>query len=304
MPSRLVTTFTLILLGATPALAADQTIKGKTFKAIDPLPGVDASKRKVFATAKESASPNTIVGNPVEHGGSLEIILSGDNPSSQTFDLPTGLSTTGKPFWRGLGIGGYQYRDPNGENGPVKKLEINLSRRAHFTMRVSVDGKKGAIYTTPPNSGTEAILVFTIHGGDRYCVQYGPDGNVRNKGDRIFQVKNPIIEGCPAVPSCTGVEVGPGCWFLGEVGEDCATTCAAAGLAYDDVTAGYAGSGGTDGQCAAVLTALGKGFDLSEPCGLGIGCAVNETDNVGLRCTEPTTAAGSSSIDRRACACQ
>ena len=105
---------------------------------------------------------------------------------------------------------------------------------------------------------------------------------------------------------CTA-EVGGFCWFLGDAGAACESTCAAQGRSYDDAgTAGYAGSGGTNEQCLAVLTALGATQEASADavsCGMGLGCHVDVASQP-HRCTDPTTAAAAGVTVGRACACQ
>lgn len=61
---------------------------------------------------------------------------------------------------------------------------------------------------------------------------------------------------CPV--SCGGVEVGGYCWYASALSQNCTDTCAAEGLSCDLTgTRDYAGSGGTDANCDAVMDALG-----------------------------------------------
>jgi hypothetical protein len=46
--------------------------------------------------------------------------------------------------------------------------------------------------------GYGQFLVLQILGGDRYCVKYGADGNVRNREAGLFRVTHPVAEGCPS----------------------------------------------------------------------------------------------------------
>lgn len=57
-------------------------------------------------------------------------------------------------------------------------------------------------------------------------------------------------------PPCAGVGALGSCWYLGTDDESCAALCAMHG-AFDDATASIAGSGGSNGECQTVLTALG-----------------------------------------------
>ena len=85
----------LLVFGAGLAYAADQTILGNTFLVKNPS---TPTKRKIIGKAKESGSPNTIVGNPTATGGVLVVTANGGSPSAQTYVLPQGTSgITGKP---------------------------------------------------------------------------------------------------------------------------------------------------------------------------------------------------------------
>src|SRR5258706_12868045 len=113
-----------LLLGATFASAADQTILGTLLVVKDP--GAP-EKRSVVGKAKESASPNTIVGDPTVNGATLTVRAEGTNPSEQTFALPQGTNAKGKPLWTGDALDGFKYKDSDGANGPVKKAQLKKS---------------------------------------------------------------------------------------------------------------------------------------------------------------------------------
>ena len=82
----------LVVLAASgsPLLAADQTILGKSFTVKDPLPGGDPALRSVVVVGKEPQSPNTIVGDPLANGATVEIIANGASPTAQLLTLPAG----------------------------------------------------------------------------------------------------------------------------------------------------------------------------------------------------------------------
>src|SRR5262245_24471244 len=189
----------LALVGS--AVAADQTVKGALLTVKDPAPGVDPTARLISATAKETQSPETIVGNPTFPGSAggamLTLISNGTNPSSQTFNLPQGTSSTGKPFWVAVGASGFRYKDAKGDNGPVKLVTIKRTPSAIFSIKAKVTGANGTINVLPPNPGTDGFLTLTITGGDRYCVKYGADGKVTNTSNKAFKVRRPELEGCP-----------------------------------------------------------------------------------------------------------
>ncbi len=126
----------------------------------------------------------------------------------------------------------------------------------------------------------------------------------------------------PVVTSClgTGVQltftppdalIVPGCWFLGDPGQSCTQTCAAHGLAYDDVTRTVAGSDANSGDiCFALGIVLDSPGTFSNdtcasPPQSGIGCIIDPGTPPGsVRCTQPTTTADAAALDsERICAC-
>jgi hypothetical protein len=207
------------------ANAADQTILGRSL--IVKNPG-SPDKRKVTGAAKEVGSSATIVGDPtVVHGSAggailgsaggallgsaggavLTVIADGDHPTTQFFALKQGKSSTGKPFWRVSGPAGstiptgFKYKDPDGKQGPVKVVLIKKTTSGVFSIKAVIRGKNGTINVVPPNLGTDGFVTLFLAHGDRYCVKYGADGDVINNGGRLFKVRHPSIEGCPASPS-------------------------------------------------------------------------------------------------------
>lgn len=173
-----------------------QTVAGKSLVIQDNSSGADPKKRRVEARAKEPSSPNTIVGDPTVGGATLEIIANGTNPTSQVFSLPAShwKASPGVPGER------YQYRDSRGENSPVTRAHIRKSASGVFTIKAKIDGRRDtaqSLDVVPPNDGTDGYMILEILGGDRYCVQFGADGKIRNRGARSFRASNPTSEGCP-----------------------------------------------------------------------------------------------------------
>jgi hypothetical protein len=204
-----------MMLGAW-AGAADQTVLGRSF--IVKNPGTP-DKRKVTGAAKETGSSATIVGDPTvassvggafpgsPGGAILTIIANGDHPTTQTFGLKQGTTSTGKPFWRANGGGtGFKYKDPKGDNGAVKVVIIKKTVGGVFSIKAVIRGKNGPLNVVPPNLGTDGFMTLLLGGvgglGDRYCVQYGGD-NVKNDGDRLFKVRRPPIGVCPGATTTT-----------------------------------------------------------------------------------------------------
>lgn len=188
------------------ALAADQTILGRVLTVKNPG---DPIKRKVVGVGKEKASPNTIVGNPTlagpSGGGILRVIANGGTGSDQTFLLPQGTSSTGKPFWVATGSTGFKYRDSKGDQGPVKGVTIKRSNSGNFLIKATLTGRNGAVNVLPPNPGTSGYITLELGQvlGERYCVQYGPESQIKNNGTKLFRAKKPLNQGCPGAVSTT-----------------------------------------------------------------------------------------------------
>jgi hypothetical protein len=196
--------------------AADQTILGKSFVVKDPKPGVDASLRTVVVLGKELSSDDTIVGDPIANGATIEVIANGATPTTQTFTLPAGAG------WKALGSQpiGYSYKDGDGLNGPVKSALIKKTPAGVFFAKVTIKGAFGPgpqphVMVVPPAPGTDGGMRFTINGGDTYCVNFGgaaggavtnaPTKGTPNKTFKIAtKTATPTVEaGCPTPPGPT-----------------------------------------------------------------------------------------------------
>ena len=203
---------------ASRAGAADQTVRGKNFLVKDPKPGVDASKRGIGVVATESASDDSLVGNPLANGATVEIIANGTNPTDQVFTLPAGAAAPGVPGWKALGnpVAGYMYKDAAGVNGSVKTALIKKAGNGAFIVIVNIKGALGPgaqphITVLPPAPGTDGGMRFTIGGGgDSYCAAFGgaAGGKVINapaKGtpNKLFKIVAPTAEACPSAASTT-----------------------------------------------------------------------------------------------------
>ncbi|MCW5892626.1 MAG: alpha/beta hydrolase [bacterium] len=191
----LVLSFVLSLLP--PVHAADQTVLGQTLTVKSP--GAP-EKRAVTVKAKETATDATLVGNPVTAGATVAVTLTGPSPSAATYALPAGASAvTGKPFWSGDAAKGFSYRDPKGENGPVKAAQIKR-RGTTFQISVAIDGKHAAVALVPPGTGTGCVLL-TIGGGDSYSVAFANGGKITST-PTLFKYTKPSSE-ASCVPTTT-----------------------------------------------------------------------------------------------------
>ena len=190
----------LIALGfQLPGHAADQTVLGNSLVVKNPS---TPDKRKITAKGKESGTDDSIVGNPVANGATLTITLGGGSPSNESYPVPTGTSgLTGKPFWSGDPTKGVKYKDPKGENGPVKGAQIKKSASGVFQLKIAIDGKLGAVGVVPPNPGTDGCVLFEITGGDSYSVQFA-NGQLTNHQTVLFKVVKPTSKGS-CVPATT-----------------------------------------------------------------------------------------------------
>jgi predicted esterase len=178
------------------ARAADQTVLGRSLTVKDPS---TPDKRVVVVKARETPTDDTLVGDPVANGATVTITLDGSTPSADTFALPAGTSLiTGKPFWSGDVTKGFTYRDPKGENGPVKSARIER-RGTSFQIGVAAYGKLAAVALVPPGLGTGCVLL-TIGMGDSYSVRFA--NGTSTATPILFKMSKPVGEGS-CVPTTT-----------------------------------------------------------------------------------------------------
>ncbi|MFN8544704.1 MAG: hypothetical protein U0807_10960 [Candidatus Binatia bacterium] len=170
--------------------AANQTVLGNQLVVKD---GGVAAKRKIVVVAKELATDDSILGNPVTSGAAITITANGTTPAMQTFQMPAGTSLAGKAFWSGDAVKGFKYKDALGENGPVKGAQVKKAGSGVFLIKALIDGKLGTISVLPPNAGTDGCALLAIHGGDFYSVAF-QTGILKNKGTKLFKVTKPTTE--------------------------------------------------------------------------------------------------------------
>jgi hypothetical protein len=195
---------------ASLAFAAEQTILGKSLT-VKQKPG-DTTSRKISGSANEKNSPNTLVGNPTLSGSAggaiLQVFANGAMSTAQTFTLPQGTGSTGKQFWSQSG-NGFKYKDPTGDQGPVKSVSIKATPSGKFSIKAKVSAKHGTVNVVPPNPGISGCLaldlgISPLALGDRYSVQFGPDSQIKNSADKLFKAKKPSLEGiCPSTTPTT-----------------------------------------------------------------------------------------------------
>ncbi len=276
----------LAALIAAPAHAADQTVLGSGFQVKNP--GAP-DKRKVQVKAKEKASANTIVGNPVSgSGATLTIRANGTTPSQQVFPLPQGFNSAGKPFWSGDPIKGFKYSDAKGEQGPVKKVQLKKSGSGVFALQAQASGKVQPLNLTPPNIGSDACAYLEIAGGDSYSVKFGAgDGTITNKTTKEYSHKKVTLEG-GCGPTCSdGIQNqgesdtdcgGPNCPACGP-GDSCtlATDCTSLVCAGNVCQAPSCSDGVENGS----ETDVDCGGSCPGDCAFNQGCILNSDCQTG-----------------------
>ena len=140
---RLLTLTALVPLAlAVWAHAADQTILGKQIQIKDAKPGVDPTKRKIIGQGKETASANTIVGDPTVGGASLFFFTAGATSGNQAFVLPTGIDpASGKPFWGAVRIDGLQVQGQGRDQRPGQDRSDQARAAARSRSRRCCSGR-------------------------------------------------------------------------------------------------------------------------------------------------------------------
>jgi phospholipase C len=182
----------MLLLLPLTTRAADQTVLGDQLLVKNPS---TPDRRKIKVKAKEFASDDTIMGDPVADGATLTIRMSSVTPDSEVYNLPAGTSPiTSKPFWSGDAQKGFRYKDPKGENGPVARALLKKRNNGEFQIRVVISGKLGPVAVVPPNPGVDGCVLLALNGGDSYSVNFAT-GTPINKGATLFKVSKPTQEG-------------------------------------------------------------------------------------------------------------
>lgn len=124
-----------------------------------------------------------------------------------------------------------------------------------------------SVAPVPPISGP--VLLEQDAGGSGQPSGPALDGGVSDPGD---------------AGACVGARVFGICFYLGDQGEGCRTTCAQRG-GFDVAALAHVGTprqGGSLEDCVRVLRALGRGGEVhrsSRDDGLGLGCHLWDDDN-------------------------
>lgn len=113
---------------------------------------------------------------------------------------------------------------------------------------------------------------------------------------------------CPTIEFLPVAELAGACWYPAP-DTSCSAICSLAGLPYSSATRTFAGSDGTNANCAAVIAALGETVTITDTdctsLGIsGVGCAVFTEFALSVRCVTPPTTADALELDTaRVCAC-
>ena len=142
-----------------------------------------------------SINGNTAIGEPDVCGATIELIANGTNPTRQKFTLP-------ETNWASVAGGKrFIYKDPDNEHSPVVQMVLAQQSRRRFSIMAFARGAPSSpvpLEMVPPNEGTDAWMIVQIGAGDRYCAHYSSDATVKNRGDRLFEVKRSEVESpCP-----------------------------------------------------------------------------------------------------------
>src|SRR5262249_40131269 len=198
---------TLLFSGAL-ANAATQHIVGKKLLVKDPT-GAETN-RLTLILGKEplvgTGGADTIVGNPVANGATLDVIANGGSNQAQSFPLPAGSSWTAIP-------GGYKWRDTTNSQ-PVHLVKIFKTGSSICKFKALLKGADGGtLSVVPPNPGTDGGAVLTIGGGgDTYCIHLGgaDGGTTPVNTNKTYKVLNATSETvCPAAASTTTTSITP-----------------------------------------------------------------------------------------------
>lgn len=136
-----------------------------------------------------------------------------------------------------------------------------------------------------------------------------PAGTLTVGAAGISSVTAPLsgtISGFDPCVEAGGARVGGECWFLGSYNQSCTTVCSGTPFPhYSLATRDYAGSGGSNPNCQAVLTALeAPGTTTNSYSHTAAGCGYSSSLSSRFRMTVETDPNQSSITARRACACR
>jgi len=245
--------------------------------------------------------------NPVT--GSDSSIAVSENSVDTQFDLPeTGWSSNGTGTI-------FKYKNVLAPSGPspVKLVKIKTGLFKAVVKRVP---------EAVPNGPASVDVVLNLDGSSNsYCMNFTGSGDGKK-----FSAKDAAAGSCPPPATCGNnskegaedcdgaddskcpgdcqidcscpvdcpgvfIEHAGTCWALAAY-TGCDQFCAENLMTYDLATASYAGSGGSNANCQALLGAFGLSVFVPPPsCDDGVGCAVIGLGGI-TRCASPYMGSG------------
>lgn len=271
----LVVVIAAVLATAVPGAA--QAILGAKFALIE-KPGFPTT-RKLSLKAQEAVSLEAITGDPFTNGATLQVIVNGTTPSSQTMALPPGSRWRGASELTPLGKAGWKYAESTsvlrgGRVTPVRGLVFARSSTGKFKITLTMDSRYVPLEIGVPNIGTFAGIVLTVSGGPTYCVNFGGmAGGIFGRNDALgFKVSKPLQQGvCPTGTPVCGDGIIDSPFETCDVGNDlaCPGLCGVNGLAC---LCPFCGDAAIDpGESCDGQAHLGS---CTEGCSYTCGCAV------------------------------
>jgi hypothetical protein len=70
----------------------------------------------------------------------------------------------------------------------VHRVRIARNRARTFVLRATLRPGVTGLDVVPPAPGTDGLLALSLSVGDRYCVQFGPESQNRNRDGRRWTV--------------------------------------------------------------------------------------------------------------------
>ena len=284
----------MVGLGCSPApLAGVCTVAKTSTLTMKGGPGEPASKmvwkwKGPFTSLLEFGDPEVETEN-------LLCVYWGSTLVAEAY-IPPGGSPWSKHIW------GFKYLDRQGMSDGITGAKLKgVSNKG----TIQVKGK-GLYLPVPelPLTG-DAITTQLRNGTTPWCwtATYPTTGQKTFLTTKLKAKCGSASNPCGLTLPLGCTLVGGSCWYTNVNGASCDTTCTDRGLACDPATESYAGSGGTDANCQAVLEAFG----ISDPvvsiddCGSsgGLGCGWFLSP---FRCSSPPTTCGAAGTPR-VCAC-
>ncbi|HXJ35024.1 MAG TPA: hypothetical protein VMS22_13410 [Candidatus Eisenbacteria bacterium] len=231
-----VATMTAVLVWTVLPASGQQTILGNKFSLAE-KPGFPIT-RKITLKSTEADSLDTLTGDPMTNGATVQIIVNGATSTTQTIALPPGERWRRSPSDPTVPAVAWKYREIRrlGFVSPVTTFTIaQKTSPGTFKLAATLAGKYVPLDIAAPNPGTYAGIVVTLGGGGTYCTNFGgtAGGSIIRNDNRLFRVSHPQSEGtCPSGTATCGDGVIQTPFETCDVSNDaaCPGLCGANGL--------------------------------------------------------------------------